>query len=88
MMASPDNPRSMGRHRSNPAGSQTIKLTKQQLAAAKTKLRKFYQIKRTITTEEVRATLEMIHRKRGDYDDMMGALVATLSTGTHPIDIA
>jgi hypothetical protein len=65
----------------------TIKLTKQQLAAAKTKLREFYQLKRTISTEEVRATLEMLHRRRGDYDNVMEDLAATLGTGQHPIEV-
>ena len=67
-----------------------IYLTRLQRKEAGKKIRRLYELNRPVTDKEIDDELESLVReeKRGTLDDFQELLVATLSTGNHPIKIS
>ena len=73
--------------RQNSSGA-VVRLTKQELATAKKKLKKFYRIKRTVSTGEVEAALELLTQpQRAELGAVVRELRAILSSGEHAIEL-
>ncbi len=64
-----------------------ISLTRSQLEIARKKIKRHYDLGRTVTDQEVYAELTNLQRKNGDFDDLDLQLHSTLRTGAHPIKL-